>query len=47
MIIITDIMKATISVAEELSKKEQLFLAGDIQNFLQTKKGIICEVRVT
>ena len=36
-------MKATISVAQELSQDELFNLTGDIENWLATKKSIICK----
>lgn len=39
-------MKATIQVGQTLTKEEQEQLAGDIQNWLQTHKSIICNVKV-
>jgi len=45
MIVIKKPMRATIRMARRLTRQEEESLAGDIQNWLLTKKSIICEVK--
>ena len=45
-IIISDIKRATTILVEPIRETDYDLLAGDIENFLQTKKSMICKIKV-
>lgn len=45
-IVIENVYRATVKYKRKLNQKELGYLAGDIENFLLSKKSIVCKTFV-